>query len=377
MTFKYSYLILPLLFFPIISCVNSTVDQQDIHADFKIVPLKYAKAFSVFQNEDKFIIKTHLPGEEQNVTQCIHLFEDNVRNGCTTVDARPNKMVSISTTYLGFIEALLQINALKAVSNSKLIYSEKIQREIDKGKILDVGNDQSLDYEKLLALDPDLIFFYDFGPSTSKVAQRLESLGLKVVKVGEFLEESPLGKAEWIQFFGAICRQRNLADTIFKQIEGDYLSLLTSIKDFDESPTVFTGLPWKGEWHQPGGASFQAKYFEDAGAKYVWSDNESVSGILLDREIIFNEALNSDVWLHPGNVKKLEAIAFQDSRFTNFKSYKTPAVYNNNNRMNEHGGNDYWESGLLNPHLILKDLMAIFHPGFFPQHELYYYRSIE
>jgi iron complex transport system substrate-binding protein len=258
-----------------------------------------------------------------------------------------------------------------------LIYNQEFRALIESNKIIDVGNDQSLNYEKLIEVQPDIIFFYDFGPSTAAVVQRLEDLGLKVIRVAEFMEESPLGKAEWIKFFGAVYNKMNLADSIFNVIESSYLELISLDENSISKPMVFTGLPWKGEWYQPGGASFQAKYFEDAGADYIWSENTSTSGITVDREVIYEKAIQADFWLHPSNALTMTEITNDDERFAHFESFKQGRVYNNNARLNENMGNDYWESGLLNPHLILKDLMFIFHPELYPDHQLHYYRKLE
>ena len=263
-----------LIFIFLLSC-DQNESTDDYPSRFIEIPLKHAKAFRIFRNGDQYILKTQMPGSNQ-LLQEIKLTEEKIKDG---FKFQPSKVISISTTYLAFIHALKEDASIAGVSNPELIYNQEFRALIESNKIIDVGNDQSLNYEKLIELQPDIIFFYDFGPSTAAVVQRLEDLGLKVIRVAEFMEESPLGKAEWIKFFGAVYNKMDLADSIFNGIESSYLELLSIDDVLNSEPIVFTGLPWKGEWYQPGGASFQAKYLEDAGADYIWSENTSTSGI--------------------------------------------------------------------------------------------------
>ena len=89
------------------------------------------------------------------------------------------------------------------------------------------------------------------------------------------------------------------------------------------------------------------------------------------------KAIDADFWLHTGNAVSLEEVAVLDSRYVNFRAFSRGNVYNNNLRLNTSMGNDYWESGIMRPHIILRDLMAIFHPGHFKDARLEYYRNLE
>lgn len=336
------------------------------------IPLKYAEAFKLLALEDGYQIQIVDP-KSGNVEQ---VFNFGIDGNEDFLPLAPSSVVSVSTTYLSYIRALNKLNTLSGVSNPELIYNPEIRKKFRDGGIIDIGHDQSPDYEKLIELAPDLIFHYNFGPSTQATIERLTGLGLEVVTVSEFRETNPLGKAEWIKFFGAVYNEMELANELFDEIEAKYLLLLNSSMEF-APPLVFSGLPWKGEWYQPGGASFQAQLFKDAGGNYIWSDNKHVSGISVDRESVFDKALAADIWIHPSDKMKLSEIAREDKRFVQFRSFQNGLVYNNNKRINKNGGNDYWESGPLHPDLILLDLMAIFHPEAFPDHELFYYQKLE
>lgn len=343
--------------------------------EFNISGPKYAGAFDFVIGENYVLLKIINP-ENKEVLQRIRIGGERQEEDDVYLDSSPKSVAVLSTTYLAFINSLKETASVKGISNPELVYSDLIRDKVNSREIIDLGNDASLNYELLLELDPDLIFFYDFGPSTSAVSEKMKALGFNVVFVSEYREITPLGKTEWIKFFGAIYNKIELADNLFQTIENQYNNLCQLKSKFNDLPTVFTALPWKGQWYQPGGLSFQAGYFADAGARYLWSDDTHVSGISIDKEVVFEKALDADFWLHPSNATSLNEIASMDKRYADFESFAKNKVYNNNKRLNNNMGNDYWEGGIMEPHIILKDLMYIFHPELFPAYESKYYRKL-
>ena len=137
------------------------------------------------------------------------------------------------------------------------------------------------------------------------------------------------------------------------------------------------GLPWKDTWYMAGGRSFMAKLIEDAGGSYLWKENTSSEYIPLDLETVFLKAFKAERWLNTGTAGSLQEIAGRDERFENLPVFREKEVYNNDARISENGGNDYWESGVVHPDVILADMAEIFHPGLFPGHQFRYYRKLE
>jgi iron complex transport system substrate-binding protein len=174
----------------------------------------------------------------------------------------------------------------------------------------------------------------------------------------------------------AFYNKSEMADSIFNNIEMKYLALLELTKNIKEKPTVFTGMPWSGSWYVPGAKSFQAQLFKDAGAQYLWLNNDEVASLVKSKEIIINEAYEADFWLNQNSYKSIVSITDFDENFSGFLSVKKEQLFNNDNRVSDKGGNDYWESGVTNPHLVLKDLIEIFHPNLI-EHQFYYYRKLK
>ena len=140
---------------------------------------------------------------------------------------------------------------------------------------------------------------------------------------------------------------------------------------------ILSGLPWKGAWYVPGGKSFAAQFIKDAGGSYLWDENRSTEALPLDLEMVYEKALKADCWINPGAASSIKDILQVDKRLGGLDVIKTGMVFNNNAVVNINGGNDYWESGVTNPHLILKDLVKIFHPELLPDHNFIYYKKLE
>lgn len=142
-------------------------------------------------------------------------------------------------------------------------------------------------------------------------------------------------------------------------------------------PSVLLGLPWKDTWYISPGNSYISKLITDAGGKYLWNDTESEFSMPYGLENVYIKAVNADYWLNIGSVNEKNEIIAVDSRLGELAVYKNDRLYNNNSRINESGGNDYWEYGSVNPQMILHDMSVILHPDFFNDHNLYFYKNIK
>lgn len=167
-------------------------------------------------------------------------------------------------------------------------------------------------------------------------------------------------------------------ETLFDDIAAQYNELTAMTADLEERPTVFTNTPYDGTWYMPGGNSFVAKLLADAGADYLWSDDESTGSLYLDFETVFERAADADFWVNAGGFWfSLDDALAEDERFEQFAAFQNGNVWSNNLALNEFGGNDYWEGGVANPQLVLADLIAIFHPDLLPDHQFVYYQQLK
>ena len=286
-------------------------------------------------------------------------------------------VVVFSTTHIGFISALHEENTITGVSGFKYVYNRDVRKRIAEGLIKDVGYPPAIDFETIISLHPDVVFLYGLNASVSGISQRLLNAGIPSVIMAEYLEKHPLGKMEWLKVFAAFYGREKLASNLFSKACDDYMKLQKRVETVLPKPKVLAGLPWKDTWYMAGGKSFMAKLIEDAGGDYIWKTDPSDEYIPLDLETVFMKAYHADCWINPGSVRSLGEISARDERFASLPVFQKGRVYNNDARLNDSGGNDYWESGVVSPEIILADLVKIFHPELMNQHEFVYYRKLE
>lgn len=343
---------------------------------------QYAHGFQIEKTENITQLTVFNPWEKaENVSVQYHLMDKNEKipdslSGQHIIKTPVNRVICLSTTHIGFLSALDEADAIVGISGGRYVSSEKVRNRMEQEEVPDVGYGQNLNYELMVTQKPDLVLVYGIGSEVTNSVQKLEELGIPVVMVAEYLEESPLGKAEWINFFGALFQKENEAQLYFNQVETEYHRLKNLAVQTSEKPKVMVGLPYKDSWWIPGGNSYLATLIADAGGNYLGKENPSHESYVISFEHALTMAGNADIWINTGNLGSKEEILRTDGRFKNFEVFNNGKLYNNVKRLNIHGGNDFWESGTVNPHLVLGDLIAIFHPGL-AEKDLVYYQEIK
>ncbi len=286
-------------------------------------------------------------------------------------------IICLSTTHVALIDQLGKTGTITAVSNPQLINNPELKKRYESGYLTDIGYEHNLDYEKILSLHPDIVMVYGVGGEASGYVERLEELGISFVLNGEYLEPTPLAQAEWVKFVAAFFGLDELAEEKFIETEKNYHELALLASSVEEKPVVMAGLPWRNSWFVPGGRSFFATLVSDAGGDYIWKNNPSRENFPIDMEIMFEAGDRADIWLNTGSAVSTNEIINVDNRLSSMPPYLNGNIYNNIARVNRHGGNDYWEKGITEPHVILKDLVHILHPSLLPGHELVYYKKLD
>lgn len=287
------------------------------------------------------------------------------------------KVICLSTTHIGFLNSLNTSNSIVAISGVNYIYDSTLNEMIKQNKIVEIGYENNINIEKIIELKPDIIFAYDITGALLSKFEYLKKLGIQVVIVGEYLENSPLGRAEWIKFFGAFFEKDSLANSIFDNIDKKYNNLIQKTNNTLSKSGVVINIPFQGIWFVPGGDSYLAKIIEDAGGNYLWKNNKNVESFSVSFEDVF--AKNDSIFylLNPSNTNSIQEIIKTDKRLNNLNCIRNSKVFNNNKRSKKNGGNDFWESGIINPHLILKDLIFIFNFEVVNEDSLFYYQKLQ
>ena len=348
---------------------NTFFEEKNKYAElFKIEKNKNITKLSVFSiggnlKEEYFLIKKGIKTPDSLSTKNI-------------VNVPIKKIICLSTTHIAFVEVINETDKIVGLSGTKYIYNKKLRRKAEEGKIKDIGYENSLDFELLLSLKPDLVTAYDINGNVSPVINKLKQYHIPVVIINEYSESSALAQAEWVRFFAEFFDKRKIADDFFSDISKKYDSYLKSVDTIKEKPTVLLNMPWKGTWYIPGGKSNVAQLIKDAGGKYIWENTNEQHNYALNIEEVYENASNADFWLNPGQAKKINDIIKTDVRLENFNTIKSGNIFNRNKRLNPYGGNDCMESGTVRPDLILKDIIKILHPYIFKTDTFYFYRKL-
>jgi iron complex transport system substrate-binding protein len=339
---------------------------------------KYARHFSISENTDYTLITIKNPWvDAQNIQYQYAIPKDKktpIPKGAQLLPISPERIAAISTTHIAFLETINELDKLKAVSSKQYIYSKKFHTLDKQNEIIEVGFDTNLNIEKLLELNVSVVFLYGISNEIEPLRKKLLRAGIIPIMIGEYMEQHPLGKAEWIKIFGLIFNKKEMAVNYFDSIVRSYESLKASATK-DNRPLVFTGLPWNDTWHTPGGKTYTAQLIKDAGGDYVFKNDTNSINYQYDLEIVFQKAASADIWINSGTASSLSDIKGMDERLSLFNAFKNKKVYNNNKRHVPGGGSDYMESGVVRPHLILNDLIQIFNQA--DTSELYYYQQLK
>jgi iron complex transport system substrate-binding protein len=343
---------------------------------------RYAHGFEVKQTGAIKKITIYNPWEQaNNISFDYYLIE----KGSTPPDSiDPKKIiytpvknvVCLSTSHVALLDALGECENITGVSGSSYISNTLIREKIKAGKMIDVGYDQGFNYELLLQQKPELVLVYGIGSEVSTQVRKMEDLGLKVFFVAEYLEASPLGKAEWVKCLAPLFGKEQQADDFFGATEKKCLELKKRAETVATKPNVMVGLPYRDSWWVPGGKSYLANLIADAGGNYVGKDNPSHESYVVSFENALGLSATADIWINLGMVNSRQEVIAGDERIGKFPVFGKGKIFNNNNRMSPEGGNDFWESGTVCPDKILGDLIRIFHPELRDTTSLVYYKEI-
>lgn len=343
--------------------------------------IKYAKGLAIYKYNGFSIlkIKDPWPNAAQEYTYILQ-----EKNGIIPDSLQQNPIIPIplktivatSTTHIPSLEMLGVESTLIGFPNTDYISSEKIRRRIDLGKIRDVGNDQSFNTELLIELAPAAIIGQGID-NNNPALDNLQKSGLKVIFNGDWNESSPLGKAEWIKFFGALYGLDEKANTLFNSIESDYLKTVILAQKTTTKPTVFSGAIFENQWYMPQGNSWGALFIKEANANYLWSETKGTGSLSLSFESVLIKAQNADFWIGPGQFTSLKEMRAANPHYAQFKAFQTKNVYSYSTKKGKTGGLIYYELAPNRPDLVLKDMIKILHPEVLPNYKLYFFEKLQ
>ena len=344
----------------------------------------YAEGFTITHDENFKIltIKNPWPKAEKeykyalvpkNVASKITLNKDEF-DGIITIPIE--NIVVTSTTHIPALELLGVEQTLVGFPGTDYVSSEKTRARIDKESIRELGKNEGVNTEVLLELKPDVVIGFGID-GNNKTFETIKKAGIPVIYNGDWVEKSPLAKAEWIKFFGVLYNKEKEADSIFNTIEKNYLEAKTIAAKVDKQPSVLSGAMHKDVWYLPNGTSPEAQILKDANVNYLWNETTGSGSLALNFESVYVKAKDADIWLSPSYYTSLEALKNANPFYTKFDAYKNKKIYSFATNTGSTGGVLYYELGTARPDLVLKDIIKICHPELLSEYKPYFFKPLE
>lgn len=345
---------------------DSIIAHADEYSDS--ISIKYAKGLEVQYADDSIYvsIKNPDPSAKHSKTETIVLSKK---------DAKSNKFICTTALQLGNFEVLGLEDRIVGMNSLKNLFSPRMKEQMQSGKTVKIGKEGNFDLETVIACKPNYIFV-----SASKHGgfEALKDCGIPLISHHGYKESSPLGQAEWIKLIGLLTGEERRANAVFSDIETKYNKLkdevaqaLSHTKKF----TIASGRQLRDGWYIVGGKSYMAQLFKDAGANYIYAENEEAGGTTLDFEAVYAKSVDADFWQIDGAFYgdfTLSALADEDARYAQLKAYKDGNVLFCNLTQTP-----YRELAGVQPQFLLADFVKALNPELLPNYQPKYYKIIK
>ena len=347
--------------FWMVACTQSgkqTSSKEALSSD----SIQYAQGFTVQRFDTYIMVEVRDPWDSTRLLQRYLLVDrtKSVPGGLpkgTIVKVPVKDIVIYTSVHAAIIDQLHETDKVIGVCEPRYMDTPAIQEGIQAGRIADLGEATSPNIEKMIEIGAELVIASPFQNSSYGP---VEKIGIPIIEGADYMEAFPLGRTEWIRFYGLLFGKEEMADSIFKETEQAYLSLKDLTANIDNRPTVLSEKKFGSSWYVPSGDSYMAHLIEDAGADYMFKDLPGAGSTPLAFETVFDKAIHADIWLVKYN--QSSEMTYNDLRseytpYENFDAFKKKRIYTCNT-----GAVPYYEEFPIHPEYLLKDLIWIFHP---------------
>lgn len=277
-----------------------------------------------------------------------------------------------SAVHSSLVDELGAGDAVKGVCDPQYVRIASLRSRIESGEIADCGNSMAPDLERIMMLKPDAILLSPYENSTDY--DKLSKLNIPIVECADYMEVSPLARAEWMKFYGMLFGEDECADSLFRKLEREYLDLKDRAKVASDRPQVLIDRLYGQTWYVPCGVSTMGTFIEDAGGCNPFDSFERSGSIGLPAEQILVDAGDAEVWLvrysKPTGRMSLAELSGEAPVYSRIKAFKTGGVYGCNT-----GEVHYYEEVPFHPQWLLADLISVIHPELgvksFPGHSYF------
>ena len=375
------YLLIALIVFTFLGCKNIEVAKPINKIEAVKTSVHHAKGLAIYKYNGFSIVKVSNPWPKANKQYTYILKEkegiipDSLKQ-LPTISIPIKSIVVTSTTHIPSLEMLGVESTLIGFPHLEYISSQKVRARIEQGKVRELGSNQDLNTEVIIDIAPELIIGYGID-NNNPTLDNLQKSGLKVMLNGDWNEQTPLGKAEWIKFFGALYGLDAKANSIFSEIETEYKKTTELALTAKSKPTVFSGAIFEGTWFMPKGSSWGCYFIKDAFGDYLWNNEKGTGSLSLSLETVLDKAKLADIWIGPGQFTSLKEMTDSNPHYSQFKAFQNKQVYSFSTKKGKTGGILYYELAPNRPDLVLKDILKIIHPELLPDYKLYFFEQLK
>ena len=365
-------MIFVLPFFLLIGCKKNE-SSEIVKTETEKNSIEYASGLSIIKHEGYSVVTVSDPWPDAHTKFTYVLKEKEAKapdslQKYTTIKVPLESIVVTSTTNIPFLEMLEVENKLVGFPHTDYISSEKTRALIDKGAVKNVGQNEKLNIEQLIELSPDLIVTFGVD-NNNAMFDNLKKSGLNVLIQADWMEQSPLGKAEWIKLYGALFGKEEQAKELFDKIVLSYDQAKKLVAGKPATSSVLYGSMYEDIWYVAKGNSWVAQFMKDAQANYLWADLKGTGSEGLSFEKVLVKAKTANFWIAAGSFKSLDEFGKSNPHYTEFDAFKSKNVYTFEGKSGATGGTVYYELAPSRPDLVLKDYIKIFHPELLPSYE--------
>lgn len=375
-----------ILFFALLLFIGCKTDSKEKVTTENIASqesnIRYATTFDIqqFDGYKEIHIKDLWPNSQTSLRYL--LIEDTekapqrIEGYDAVVEVPIKEIVVTSTTHIPSLDMLNEIETLVGFPDLDFISTESARARIDAGKVSGIGKNEDINVERLLEVSPDVVIGFAVDGLDPKL-RTIARAGIPVLYNSDWVETTPLGKAEWIKFFGALYGKYDLATELFEEVEQKYLNIKELAKQATQKPTVLSGAMYKDIWFIPQGESWAAQFIADAQGEYLWKDSKGTGSVSLGMENVLEKAHHADIWLNPSAFISRAELDKANKVYAEFDAYKTGNIFSYVPKIGPTGGVVYFELGPNRPDIILKDMVHIFHPALLPDYTPYFYTKLD
>ena len=288
----------------------------------------------------------------------------------TVVRTPVKRALVYSSVHTSLLRELGAIDAVRGIVDRQYFVDTLLLADVDAGNVADCGNSMNPTVEKVIDMQPDAILL---SPYQDASYGQITQLDIPIIECADYLEYDPLGRAEWMKFYGLLVGQRERADSLYDAVVNAYDEVKQVAAKAASRPTVVTEMVISGVWSVPGGQSYMARIIRDAGGDYLWADDDNTGSLSLDFNQVLARAQQADYWfLKWTNINSLKDLQGAYELNKEMEAFKNKRVYVCDTEKSR-----FFDRVPFHPDLLLREFAAIMHPELFPGVETQMYHHID